>query len=81
MNFGDNKPLEDELNNVYKQLNLFSSEVVSADKSNEQFEVFKYNKKLSINNDGDTTLGDVVDFVATLALKLGELNAIKTIKR
>jgi len=72
--------LDDEIDNVVKQLNLFSAEVVTADSSKDQFEVFKYDKKLSINRD-TATLGDVVDFVATLAIKLKDINAIKLIER
>jgi hypothetical protein len=68
--------LDDELDNVYKQLNLFSAEVVVSDTSKDLFEIQKYNKLLKINKD-TATLGDVIDFVATLSIKLGELKAIK----
>jgi hypothetical protein len=69
--------LDDEVDNIVKQLNLFSAEVVTGDTSKDLFEIQKYNKLLKINRD-TSTLGDVIDFVSTMALKLGELKAIKT---
>lgn len=72
--------VETELKNVYKQLNLFTGEVVARDTSKDLFEVYKFNKVTKINKD-EANLATLYDIVGTLALKLGELGAIKTIKR
>lgn len=72
--------LDDEFDNITKQLNLFAAEVVTADTTKDLFEVYKFNKRLYIKKE-DASLENLYDFVATLALKLGEINAIKTIKR
>jgi hypothetical protein len=75
--YKDIPKMDDELNNIVKQLNLFGDEVVVKDTSKDLFEIQKYNKLLKINRD-TATLGDVVDFVATMAIKLGELKAFNT---
>lgn len=67
--------LDDELDNIYKQLNLSSAETVRHDDSKDLFEIQKYNKVFKINRD-TATLGEVVDVLATLIVKLNELNAI-----
>lgn len=72
--------LNDELDSIIKQVNLFSSEVIKADTSKDLFEIQKYNRVLKINRDA-VTLGELADFVATMAIKLGELGLIKTEKR
>ena len=73
--FGSVPQLDDELDNVYKQLNLFTGETVRHDESKDLFEIQKYNKLFKINRD-TATLGEVVDVLATLMVKLKDLNAI-----
>jgi hypothetical protein len=72
--------LDDEIDNIVKQLNLFSAEAVTTDTTKDLFEIYKFDKKLYLKKE-DANLENLYDFVATLALKLGEINAIKTIKR
>jgi len=72
--------LDEEFDNIYKELNTVINEAALKDTSKDLFEIQKYDNQLKINRD-TATLGDVVDFVATLAIKLGELGLIKTEKR
>jgi len=67
--------METEVKNIYKQLNLFTSEVVARDTSKDLFEIPIYNKVLKIDRD-TATAAEVYDLLATLIVKLKELNAL-----
>ena len=77
---GDFDKVNKELDNLTKQLNLFSKEAVTADQSKDQFEIYNFDKKLSINKD-TATLSDVIDLLGTLAIKLNDIKAIRAIKK
>jgi hypothetical protein len=73
--FGSVPQLDDELDNVYKQLNLFTGETVRHDDSKDLFEIPEYNKVLKIDR-ATATVPELYDLVATLIVKLKDLNAI-----